>query len=72
MKTTTHDRKQQNRNKKNNKFISFQGKTLCLGEWAEIVGIHPGAISKRLIRGWSVEKALTQPVRVRLNTLCAP
>lgn len=55
--------KEQARNTTRNTFITFQGKTLCLAEWAERLGISASAISKRIGRGWSVEKALTDPLR---------
>lgn len=37
-------------------------KEKCISEWAEIVGIRPEAISHRLQRGWSFEKAISTPL----------
>lgn len=37
------------------------GKTLCLAEWADAIGISVGALHKRLKKGWDVEKALSTP-----------
>lgn len=51
--------KTQSRNKRNARMITYEGETKCLAEWAEITGIGQSAISSRLKRGWSVEKALT-------------
>lgn len=43
--------------------ITYQGRTLSNWEWAEIVPIDPINIWKRIYRGWSVERTMTQPVR---------
>lgn len=54
--------KQQARNKRNNRLITFNGETLCLAEWAEKTGLSRNAIRFRIDRrGWSIEKALTTP-----------
>jgi hypothetical protein len=54
--------KQQNRNKRNNHLISFNGETHCLTDWAKILGVSLTTLSGRLATGWSVEKALTTRV----------
>jgi hypothetical protein len=57
-------RKEQNRNTRRNKFLKFGGKTKCVSEWSEEVGIDGETIIARVDRyGWTVEKALTTPVR---------
>ncbi len=56
-------RKQQNRNKRNNRLITFNGKTQCLPAWAEETGINIRTLWSRINRGWSTEKTLTTPVR---------
>lgn len=58
-------RKQQARNTRKNHFIEFQGKRLCMGEWAEITGLTKGRIYSRLARGWPVGRTLTEPSRAR-------
>ncbi|TIX28802.1 hypothetical protein [Mesorhizobium sp.] len=45
--------------------IEFRGETKTSHEWASITGITANEINKRLGRGWSVERALTQPMRGR-------
>lgn len=49
---------EQSHNKQNNRIITFNGKTLCLQEWARVVGIKRETIARRLNAGWSVERAL--------------
>lgn len=52
---------QQARNRRNNRKLTFKGETKIVIEWAEYFGIAYTALSMRLHRGWSVEKALTTP-----------
>lgn len=55
---------QQGRNKRNNRYLTYQGRTLLLLEWAERVGIKRATLMSRLdLYGWSVARALTTPVR---------
>lgn len=56
-------RSENQRNKRNNHLITFRGKTQCLKAWAEEVGIAAGTIQWRAARGWSVERALTEPAK---------
>lgn len=51
------------RAKKSVALISFNGKTQCLAEWAEEMGLKPATLAMRIREGWDVERALTQPVR---------
>lgn len=50
------------RNKRNGRILEFNGRSLCISEWAEELGIEPHVISTRLRRGWSVERALSTGV----------
>jgi len=43
--------------------LTYNGRTLCATEWAEELGIEWVTLFARLYRGWSVEKALTAPVK---------
>jgi hypothetical protein len=47
-----------------NHLITFNGETHCLIEWCEITGITRASLNNRINHyGWSIEKALTTPVR---------
>ena len=51
--------KEQTRNTRSNRMLTFQGKTQCLAAWAEELGLPCSTIKSRLKLGWSIEKALT-------------
>jgi hypothetical protein len=55
--------KEQSRNRRGTRLISFNGERKCITDWAEIVGISCGVIWGRLDSGWSVEMAFTAPVK---------
>lgn len=55
--------KRQARNKRNNRLITYGGKTQCLIEWAEEFNIHERTIAYRLDQGWPIDRVFTQPVR---------
>jgi len=52
-----------NRNRRNNHLISHGGKIQCVSAWAEELKINITTLRARLYLDWSVEKALTTPVR---------
>jgi len=52
-------KKEQARNQRSNRLLTFEGKTQCVAAWAEQIGCSPEALHQRLVRGWSVERALT-------------
>lgn len=49
-------------NIKSNHRITFNGCTKTVTEWAEVYGIKRNTITRRLIRGWDIERAITTPV----------
>lgn len=53
------DMKLQARNRRTTRWIYFQGEKKSLAEWCEKTGLGPGTITKRLKRGWPIEKTLT-------------
>lgn len=51
--------------------VEFEGKTLCLSQWEDVTGINRYILSDRLTKlKWSVEKALTTPVKVKQYFIC--
>lgn len=55
--------KEQANNRSNNRILTHAGKAQTIAEWADETGIQPDTIRKRLLHGWSTEKALTREVR---------
>lgn len=53
-------KKEQVRNKRSNRFITFNGITKTLVEWAESLKMDQASLRERLQK-WSLEKALTTP-----------
>lgn len=41
----------------------FMGQNLTAPEWAEVSGIYYPTLKSRLYHGWSIERALTTPIR---------
>ena len=54
--------KENNRNKRKHRMITYNGNTLCSAEWAEIGGVEPRLFRARLNKGWSMERAMEPPV----------
>lgn len=55
--------KEQARNMKSNRILTHQGKSYCMAEWADKIDLPYKTLAKRLYDGWSVEKALTTPIK---------
>jgi hypothetical protein len=53
---------EQVRNTSVNVLLTYNEHTACLAEWAEITGLHYLTITKRIKRGWSVDRSLSTPV----------
>jgi hypothetical protein len=56
-----------NRNRRSNHLIPFNGKELTIVEWSEITGINKRTILRRIAAGWTPEEALTIPPDTRHN-----
>lgn len=52
---------QQRRNTRTNTRLTHRGRTLTLTDWAIDLGLAVNTLSRRLTKGWSVERALTTP-----------
>jgi len=55
--------KEQANNKRNNRRLTYNGKTQTVSQWAEETGIPYQTLWSRLKLNWPVEKTLTTPVR---------
>ena len=55
-------RSENDRNRRSNVFIEFGGERLTLAAWTERTGIPSDTLKDRIRRGWTVERALTEPV----------
>lgn len=53
---------EQENNKRNNKYIEFDGKRLTYSQWARETGLSKEAIRRRMLSGWSAEDCLTTPI----------
>lgn len=61
-------KKTNGRNTSTNVYWTFNGETKCITEWAETLGIGVSSLQARVSRlGWSIEKALTEPVIIGRN-----
>lgn len=55
--------KTQQNNRTNNHLLTYAGKTQTMSQWASELGFTYKALEHRINRGWSVERALTTPLR---------
>lgn len=54
--------KEQTRNrggKRATRLYTFNGKTMCIADWAKEIGITPASLQKRFNKGWPIELALS-------------
>lgn len=56
-------RAEQNSNTRQNRWLTFKGRTMTTSQWARFMGVPDTILHKRVCRGWSVERVLTTPVR---------
>jgi len=54
---------QQGANKSNNHWLTWNGKTLTISQWARELKMPRAMLKDRIRYGWSVERALTEPHR---------
>ena len=58
-------RKVNDRNRRSNRLLEFGGEAAPIAEWCERLKLRRDTVWKRLAGGWSVEEALTIPVRAK-------
>lgn len=49
----------QSNNKRNNLYLTYNGRTQTITEWSREIGINSSTLRKRIRDGWSVERTLT-------------
>lgn len=61
--------KEQNNNKRDNVFVTYNNETHTLSQWSEIVGIKPSTLRQRInVYKWPIERALTEPIHNNWRT----
>lgn len=55
----------QQNNRTNNHFITANGETKTLSQWAQFLGVDHRALFLRIKRGWSADEAINRPFRLR-------
>lgn len=56
--------KEQQRNRRSNKMISYNGESHCLSEWGDILGISDDVLGRRLkSKNYTIERAFSEPLR---------
>ena len=56
---------QQNVNRSSAVTLTHAGKSQCVADWARELGVTANLLRQRIYLGWSVERALTTPVKQR-------
>jgi hypothetical protein len=51
----------QNRNCRDNVYLTVRGETKCLSEWARSSGISQQTLSRRMAKGWTPETIISTP-----------
>jgi hypothetical protein len=55
-------KEQQQNNTRWNRYLTYNGTTLSVSQWARQLGIGVNTLATRIRRGWTIERALTTPV----------
>lgn len=55
--------REQANNTRRSHFITYNGQTMSLSNWAREIGMNPGTLRSRIRNHWTIEKALTQEVK---------
>lgn len=61
--------KEQARNTRRNRMFTHDGRTMCITDWANHVGMADTTLLYRLDRGWPIGKALTVPVQKKCGNV---
>ena len=58
-------RKIQENNRRNNHFLTYNGEIMTISQWANKLKLGNNILFSRIKLGWSIEKALTTPVKLK-------
>lgn len=61
--------KQQANNRRSNRYLTFNGETLTVAEWADKIGVKRHTLEERLRRGEPIESALTRKTKVNTGEI---
>ena len=61
-------RDEQGANRRNNRYLTHDGRTMIIAEWAREYGISQYVLYSRIDDGWPLDKALSTPVRFRRSS----
>jgi hypothetical protein len=61
---------EQGRNRRNNRYVTIDGATATVAEWAERSGLQQGTILARLRSGWSGSRLLVRPLTAQQRLDC--
>lgn len=56
---------EQHNNRRNTRFLEFEGRTQTIKEWSNELGMSKNTILSRLSYGWSVQDTLTRKIDIR-------
>jgi len=56
---------EQGNNTRTNRWITYNGKTMTLSEWSRKLNIAKSTLRNRFKKGWSVERAFSEPIQMR-------
>lgn len=54
---------EQNRNRRNNRLLTYKGETKCVTAWAEELKVNPKTLYTRVYLGWTDEQVLGTPLK---------
>lgn len=61
-------RMEQSNNISRNRILEYGGKCMTISEWSRELGIDKNTFYKRIKSGWSVKRAITEPVNSQCST----
>lgn len=56
-------KKEQANNRRDNKFLTYNGKTQTISQWAKELNIHENTLRDRIQKGWSEKEIFSKPVQ---------